>query len=355
MSDEQKRQGRAMTFYRRDHKKADGRDLFLYGAAPHTGTVREEFTDPVSVGAFLRKHPLRGTWSIYAPHRQKRTFKPDAAADPLAPARPGAITEIPFDDFELAIFGNKFPSLHPDAPQPLAAPFEDQRGTGACEVIVYSPEQTGSLATLSQARRILLIEAIIERYAAHFAAGAEYVLPFENRGEAVGVTLHHPHGQLYAFPVLPEPQARAAAAFAGGYDLTKERGKWGEGYTVAASNGMTAFVPPYARFPYEVWIAPDTARRGPWDMTASEIEGLATLLGEITRRYDGLFGEPMPYMMSFQAAPNGDETYQFTVQFYPLHRDKGRVKYLAGVEQITGIFTVDVDPKHAAQMLRDVE
>ena len=350
---DQLRQGRAGPFYRRDHIKPDGRDLFLYGRAPHMGDVRAEFSDPISTGSILRKHPLRGTWAIYSPHRQKRTFKPDAAADPLAPARPGAITEIPFDDFELAIFGNKFPSLHPDGPAPAGADWEEARASGGCEVVVYSPEQSGSLATLSQSRRVLLIEALIERYAAHFAAGAEYVLPFENRGDAVGVTLHHPHGQLYAFPFIPAPQASAAKAFADGYDLSEERAKWGDEYTVTHAQAVTAFVPPYARFPYETWIASDIPRVGPWAMTGGEIEGLATLLGEVTARYDAMFGEPMPYMMSFQAAPRGNETFQFTVQFYPLHRDKGRVKYLAGVEQTTGVFTVDVDPIRAAKMMRE--
>ena len=110
-------EGAARTYHRRLHPKADGRALYLYGYAPHEGPASEEFTDPVAVGSLLRRHPLLGSWAIYSPHRQNRTFKPSTADDPLAPATPGgAITEIPFRDFELAIFENRFTSLHPDSP-----------------------------------------------------------------------------------------------------------------------------------------------------------------------------------------------------------------------------------------------
>lgn len=352
----QNMKGRARDYYKRLHPKADGRALYLYGYEEHTGEPGPEFTDPVATGSILRHHPLLDNWSIFSPHRQNRTFKPSAAADPLAPATPGgAITEIPFDDFELAIFGNRFTSLHPESPEPLPdLPWREARANGACEVIVYAPESEGSLGTLSQARRVLLIEAIIDRYTAHFEAGAGYVLPFENRGEAVGVTLPHPHGQLYAFPHTPQPQAIAAKAFADGYDLAKAQRSWGEAFVIARANGVTSYVPPFARFPYESWIGIDSAPQGPWAMSGDEIEGLAQLMGETTERYDALFDEAMPYMMSFNAAPNmGAKNYQFTVQYFPLMRSAGRIKFLAGVEQATRVFTVDVMPEQAAKLMRD--
>lgn len=349
--------GAARTYHRRLHPKADGRALYLYGFTPHEGEPSEEFTDPVAVGSMLRRHPLLDSWAIYSPHRQNRTFKPSSAADPLAPATPGgAITEIPFADFELAIFGNRFTSLHPDSPEPDSVLCDEARASGACEVIVYSPEAEGSMATLSQDRRVLYLEALIDRYQTHFDAGHAYVLPFENRGDAVGVTLHHPHGQLYAFPHVPQPQAFAARAFSNGYDLNAERAKWGDDFVIHRNGPVTAFVPPYARFPYEAWITTDTRRAGPWEMTPEEIEALANMLGEMTARYDALFNEPMPYMMSFNAAPRGhDGSYQFTVQYFPLMRSAGRIKYLAGVEQTTRVFTVDVMPEQSAKLLRDAQ
>lgn len=352
---QERRVGRARDFYRRDHQKRDGRTLSLYGYAPHHGDPGEEFEDPVSANAEMRFHPLRGEWTLFAPHRQNRTFKPSKAANPLAPARPGApVTEIPFSDFELAVFGNRFPSLHPKAPEPAAASWRTRPATGQAEVIVYSPEDEGSLATLGQDRRVLLIEALIDRYQTHFEAGAAYVLPFENRGEAVGVTLHHPHGQIYAFPEVPAPQARAEAAFAAGYDLEAERGSWGGEYAVDEAGGIEAYCPPWSRFPYEVWLSAVSRKPGPWAFSAEEVEGLAQLLGDTTARYDDLFGHPMPYMMSLQAAPRETSgQFQFTVQFYPIQRAAGRLKYLASVEQATGVFTVDIDPLAAAKALRE--
>lgn len=348
-------EGRCRSYHRHRHDKPDGRALILFGYDAPGEVVAEEFKDPVSTGSELRFHPLLDSWSIYSPHRQNRTFQPSRAADPLAPARPdGPVTEIPFEGFELAIFGNRFPSLHPESPDPRTGPWQTARANGACEVVVYGPEADGSLATLSQERRILLIEAWIDRYAAHFDAGAAYVLPFENRGDAVGVTLPHPHGQLYAFPFVPQPQARAEAAFANGFDLARARQDWGADYAIADAGGVHAYAPPFGRFPFETWLSCRRRIPGPWDMSAEEIEGMATLLGDMTRRYDALFDMPMPLMMSLQAAPRETSgLFEFTVQFYPIMRSAGRLKYLAGVEQSTQVFTVDIDPGQAASELRD--
>ena len=344
--------GRARGVYRRDHAKADGRALRIYGYAPHLGLPGEELLASATDQSEVRRDPMRGTYSLYAPHRQTRTFNPSAAADPLAPAG-GAVTEIPFADFELAIFDNRFPSLKPGAPAGALTGWAEGPATGRCEVVVYTSAAEGSLHTIGQDRRVLLLEALIDRYQALHADGAAYVMPFENRGEQVGVTLPHPHGQIYSFPFVPSPQAAAAKAFAAGYDLTADHAGWEGRFDVASAGGVAAFCPPFARFPYETWITPTRRCPGPWAMTGDEIEALATLLGDVPRRLDALFGAPMPYMMSFQAAPGGESAgFQFTVQFYPILRDAGRLKYLASVEQFTGVFTVDVVPEAAAERLR---
>jgi len=342
--------------HRRHHTKSDGRDLFLYGYKPHDlAPFAGEGLD-MNAGAELRLHPLRKTWSIYAANRNNRTFKPSAAADPLAPSLPGApLTEIPFEDFELCVFGNRFPSLHPSSPEPAPGQLETMRADGACEVIVYAPEGTGSLATLGQARRRLLVEAWIDRYLDLFDKGAAFVLPFENRGEAVGVTLHHPHGQIYGLPVIPAPQLAALDAFEIGYDLAGKLSEWRAAYAIAEAGGMMAYAPPFARFPYEVWISAIVPVSGPWGFDESQSDGFAHLLGDITARYDAFFGTDTPYMLTLHAAPYGrDGAFQFSAQFYPLLRAPGRVKYLASVEQATGIFTVDVMPEQAAKTLRDI-
>ena len=331
--------------------------LHLYGRAPHTLPLQSEGKDPIAQGGEIRHHPLRVEWNVYAAHRQNRTFKPSAADDPLAPTLPGGPeTEIPFDDFELAIFENKFAAFHPGASHAGTLDrVASKPAKGACEVVVYGPEACGSLKTIGQDRREVLLSALIDRYDELFAAGCDYVLPFENRGDEVGVTLHHPHGQIYGFERVPSVQQRAIDAFSSGYDLGEEITAALPEYGLGERGGMAAFVPRFARFPYELWIAPRIPRQGPWDCTDEELQGLATWLGEVTRRYDALFKQPAATMMALHAAPRGgSQGYHFTAQFYPLLRSPGRVKHLASVEQHTGTFTVDVMPEDAIKALREL-
>ena len=344
--------GRAI--HRRHHVKSDGRDLLLYGYHPHTLPRVEGEDLQTLTGSELRWHPLRGDWSIYAAARQNRTFKPSAAENPLAASEPGApLTEIPFEDFELAVFKNRFPSLHSDAHEPNTPGLKMHSAKGACEVIVYSPEAQGSLATLGQARRRLLVAAWIDRYEALYERGCAFVLQFENRGDAVGVTLHHPHGQIYGFPIVPRPQVFAAAAFEEGYDLAAEVKDWGAAYRIAEAGGLCSYAPRFARFPYEVWISATEPVSGPWAVNEEQADGFAHLLGDTVRRYDAFFGRETPCMLSLHAAPYGrDDLFQFTAQFYPLLRAPDRVKYLASVEQSTDVFTVDILPNRAAEKLR---
>ncbi len=341
--------------HKRQFTKRDGRDLFLYGFEAHTETALEQDGGEVAKGGELRYHPLRQEWNVYAPHRQNRTFKPSSANDPLAPSKlGGAPTEIPFTQFEIAIFENKFTSLHKDAPTPMSITgLKSKLAKGRCDVVVYTAADSGSLATIGQARRRLLIETWVDRYEALFDQGCDFVLPFENRGEEVGVTLPHPHGQIYAFPFIPDVQAKAAKAFRNGYDLSADIKRNAEVYGVANAGGMQAFCPPYTRFPYETWIAPIEKIAGPWDFNETQSDGFGHLLGEMTRKYDEFFQRPTAYMLSLHAAPKGeDNTFHFTAQFYPLLRAPNRVKYLASVEQSTGAFTVDVMPETAAKTLR---
>lgn len=348
------RQISGRSVHRRHHIKGDGRDLFLYGYDRMSRDRIKGEDLPMSAGGELRHHPLRNEWSIYAAGRQNRTYKPNLAANPLAPSQPGQpLTEIPFEDFELAVFTNRFPSLSVGAPPSEFQHAQTQAAKGACEVIVYAPEPTGSLATLGQTRRRLLLEAWIDRYAAMFDAGCAYVLPFENRGDAVGVTLHHPHGQIYGFPVVPIPQANALAAFEAGYDLAAEMKYWGDAYHIAEAGGLLAYAPPFARFPYEVWISAIEPVSGPWAFNETQSDGFAHLLGDMIARYDAFFGCETPVMLTLHAAPYGrDGAFQFTAQFYPLLRAPDRIKYLASVEQATGIFTVDIMPEQTAERLR---
>jgi len=322
--------------HRRHFEKRDGRDLYLYGYEAHKEVPLQQDDFEVAKGGELRYHPLRSEWNIYAAHRQNRTFKPSSADDPLAPSKPnGPPTEIPFTDFELAVFENKFTSLHQDAPQPTNIPgMLGQRATGRCDVVVYGTVATGNLHSIGQSKRRLLIGAWNDRYETLFAQKFKFVMPFENRGDEVGVTLAHPHGQIYAFPFVPRVQEEASLSFKAGYDLSADLKNYADDYGVCSRGGVDAFCPPYARFPFEVWIAPRKCKAGPWEFDENELDGFASLLGDITRRYDEYFQRPTAYMLSLHAAPLGQENmFHFTAQFYPLLRAPERVKYLAAVEQ----------------------
>lgn len=341
--------------YRRTHTKADGRQLVLYGYTPHELPLLAETNDEVAKGGELRWHPFRQEWNIYAAHRQNRTYKPSAATDPLAPTQPdGLPTEIPFSDFEVAVFENKFTSLHREAlVPPVIDGVESKKASGHCDVIVYSAAQTGNLFSVGQDRRRLLVAAWADRYETLLSGDCAYVMPFESRGEEVGVTLHHPHGQIYGFSEVPLVERLTAKAFADGYDLKGAMRAWGESYEVEIAGGVRALCPPYARFPLETWLVPERSVPGPWEMTEEELDGFAFLLGDMTRRYDAYFERETAYMLTLHAAPRGtEESYHFTAQFYPILRAPNRVKFLASVEQGTGVFTVDVMPETAADMLR---
>ena len=204
----------------------------------------------------------------------------------------------------MAVFENRFPSLAANSPAAAQSPWSCGPAHGQCDVVVFSKDEVGSLGSLSEARRVLLIEALIDRYRQLHEAGFAYVMPFENRGSQVGVTLPHPHGQIYAFANVPEPQAAAARAFESGYNLIAAHASWDGVFDVAADGDLVAFCPPFARFPFETWIMPKVPCSGPWALSASAVHSLARLLAEVPRKLDALFGEAMPYMMSFQAAPS---------------------------------------------------
>ncbi|MEO3432566.1 galactose-1-phosphate uridylyltransferase [Inquilinus sp. CAU 1745] len=342
---------------KRTHVKPDGRRLHLYGWAEHRLPLIAEIDPVPGPTPHLRWHPFRREWVAYAAHRQDRTFLPLAEYCPLCPTRPGGFaSEIPFENFEVAVFENRFPAFHPDAPEPppgLLVP--TARAAGQCEVVVYSAAHEGNLGLLTPERRELLVHAWADRYRELLARDdVQCVLPFENRGEAVGVTLHHPHGQIYAFPFVPPVQRDAAATFREGPELARLIDRMGDRYVVAENGTMTAFVPPFARFPYEVWVAPRRPQPGPWTFEDDETKDFAALMGDVVRRYDRLFGRPFPYILSLQAAPKGEEaTFHFHAQFYPPLRTAEKMKYLAGVEQAAGTFLVDALPEDTAAQLRE--
>ncbi len=292
-----------------------------------------------------RYNELRGEHVVYAEHRQERTLLPDAEVCPLCPTRPGGpATEIPLESFDIAVFPNRFPAF--EAPD------------GAAEVVVYTDDHEGSFAGLAPERVEELMAVWRERYAELGARPeVEYVLIFENRGEEVGVTLHHPHGQVYAFPFLPPvPAAEREADRRGGGCVPCSllaREQVDDVRVVFENDSMLAYVPHAARFPYEVHVSSREHCASLLDCEPNALRDLGRALQAVTRGYDALFERPFPYMMCVHQAPtDGAGDGHLHVELYGLLRAADRLKYLAGCEQGAGTFLVDALPERMAEQLR---
>src|SRR5829696_1413814 len=249
--------------------KPDGRGLILYGRQPIPEGIEATSpgTDPPGTRTHLRWHPLRGEWVAYASHRQNRTFLPPPEYNPLAPTTdPAHPTELPAGEYDVAVFENRFPTMTGRAEEPAPPSIVPTRpGKGACEVVVFTQDPASSLGALPLWHLELLLEVWADRYRELGQRDdVDYVMPFENRGVEVGVTLHHPHGQIYAYPFVPPVPARELStqrayfeAHARGLLEDHVRAELEDGRRVLwRGDGVTAFVPVCARYAYEVWIAP---------------------------------------------------------------------------------------------------
>lgn len=348
--------------------KADGRDLWLYSAS----ALPPEVAAPSPPGRarhapHLRWHPLRAEWVVYAPHRQQRTFLPPASYNPLAPTTdPAAPTELPAGDYDIAVFDNRFPSFVSATGRPprrLGIP--TARAAGAAEVVVYTQDPTTSLGALPAWHVRLLVDVWADRTAALGArADVRHVMPFENRGVEVGVTLPHPHGQIYAYPFVPplvEREGRAAGEYYDQHGTTllsdivaaelDDRSR-----LVHVRNDAVAFVPPFARFPYEVWIVPRRPVARLPDLDDASRDDLARTLQHVVRTYDALWSRPLPYVLVVHQAPSDGGAHaecHLHLEIYGIYRTRDRLKYLAGSELGAGVFIMDAEPEALAAALRD--
>ncbi len=354
-------------FHRRVLRKPDGRELLLYAREP-----LDEVYDAPQAGAagprasHLRWHPLRGEWVVYASHRQDRTFLPPPDWNPLAPsADPVHPTEVPAGNWQVAVFENLFSALGSDAPAPPqiagAAPCR-----GRSEVVVFTQDAHGSLGGLPLDRIALVVDVWADRTVALGRRGdVAYVFPFENRGAEVGVTLQHPHGQIYAYPFVP-PVAVRELDLMHAHHAVHGRGlladliaaELAEGErTIYVGEHAVAWVPVCARWAYELWIAPRREAATLDVLAPPERLDLARALQLCLRKLDALWQRPMPYLLAVHQAPSrGAHPYAHAhVEIYPWLRMPDRLKYLAGSEIGAGVFTADTLPEDKARELRAVE
>ncbi len=356
--------------FKRTLTKPDGRALVLYGRNPIPLDVAAPAAGGAARGAdsHLRWHPLRGEWVAYASHRQHRTFLPPPEYNPLAPSLdPANPTELPAGNYDVAVFENLFPTLMRAATAPPSSMVETRPGRGACEVVVYTQDPGASLGALPLWHMELLVDVWADRYVELGARDdVEYVFEFENRGVEVGVTLSHPHGQIYAYPFVPPVAARELALQADHF-RARGRGLLEDHLAAEIADGRrllfrseraVAVVPVCARYSYEVWVAPVRPAPSLAELDTSERRELARALKTVLLKFDRLWSRPFPYVMVFHQAPTDGRAHpeaHVHIEFYPAYRMPGRLKYLAGSELGAGVFTADTLPEEKARELQAVE
>jgi UDPglucose--hexose-1-phosphate uridylyltransferase len=318
----------------------------------------------------LRWHPLMGEWVITATHRQDRTFFPPADYCPLCPTKPGGFpTEVPAPDYDIVVFENKFPSLQTPPPVPAIEGSELEPvvpADGVCEVVCYTPDHNSTLAEQSVKHILNLIRVWTDRFRdLDNRPNVKSVFIFENKGREIGVTLAHPHGQIYAYPFVPPriateiEQCRKHFAKTGNNLLLDiVASELADGCRIVfEDDSFVAYVPFFARYPYELHItARNRGKTALTDFTEKEQYDLAVLLKKVLVGFDNLFGFSLPYIMVMHQRPSDGEDYtglyQFHIEFYPPLRTKDKLKYLAGSEAGAGAYINDTLAEEKALELR---
>ncbi|MER6327914.1 galactose-1-phosphate uridylyltransferase [Streptomyces sp. NPDC014983] len=342
---------------------ADGRELIYYDLRDDAvrDAVDRRPLDRTATTAEIRRDPLLGDRVAVASHRQGRTYHPPADQCPLCPTEGDRLGEIPDSSYDVVVFENRFPSLAGDS--------------GRCEVVCFTSDHDASFADLTPEQGRLVLDAWTDRTAELSQLPCvEQVFCFENRGAEIGVTLGHPHGQIYAYPFTTPRTARmlhslaAHRAETGGenlFDAVLERELAGE-RVVLEGEHWVAFVPYAAHWPYEVHLYP--RRRVP-DLLALD-EAARTefpqVYLELLRRFDRIFGPgepPTPYIAAWHQAPFGPlagfdgvtrDDFALHLELFTIRRTSGKLKFLAGSESGMSVFINDVPPERAAERLREV-
>jgi UDPglucose--hexose-1-phosphate uridylyltransferase len=297
-----------------------------------------------------------------ATQRQERPQLPEE----WCPFCPGS-GRVP-ENYEVYLYPNDFPALALDSEpfQPSQADevlFRTTGARGACDVVLYHPNHDLLPSQLSVEQWHKVIDLWTER-SAELAArpDIEYVYVFENTGVAIGVTMPHPHGQIYAFPFLP-PLVKieldsASAHFTQQAECLYCRilaEELREGRRLVTQNdSFVAFVAFFARFPAEVQLYSRRHLGALADLTETECADLAALLRTVRWKYDQLYGSPLPLMMIVRQRPaRGEHPYfHFHVEFLPIQRSNTKLKYLAAVESGAGTFLNDTRAEEMAEQLR---
>jgi UDPglucose--hexose-1-phosphate uridylyltransferase len=363
------------TARRTDGRLADGREIYFYD---RPGRPLRDVADPrdltaPSIASDLRYDRLLDEWVAVAALRQHRTNLPASDECPLCPSRDGRWTEVPQSDYDVVVLANRFPSLVPPAsstPVDLS-PRADEDGVaplirpnvGRCEVVSFTSDHDVAFHELppEQARLVVDVWADRTRELATWP-NVEQVFCFENRGDEIGATIRHPHGQIYAFPYVA-PRTRQMLAAAESYrerhggnlfaDLLAMEQRDGR-RVVIRGDSWTVFVPVAARWPVEVHLLPDRQVAELAELSDAERDDFVAVYLDVLRRLDRLYEKPLPYIAAWHQAPvrEGRDLAYAHLQVYSMQRTADRWKYLAGSESGMGAFVNDVRPEDLAERLR---
>lgn len=314
----------------------------------------------------IRWNPLIRQWVIVAAHRAARPWRPeDRGAEFRCPFCPGAPELRHLDKWDVVVLPNKYPALVPEAPpvegEGLEA-YAKREARGVAEVIVETPDHEGDLHTLSLQHAAKVVKAFrdeIERLSK--LDFVQYVAAFRNKGKEIGVSLTHPHSQIYALPFVPpriaaEVESMEAYRRARGSCMICDIVKYELSLAKRAiykNEGFAVILPYYAMWPYELHVYPLEHRRSVTEMSERELELLADALRAVTSTYAALLKRDAPYIMAFHEPPAKlDTDFHFHVEFYQPYRDREKLKYAAGIEWGYWVFTYDGVPEERAGELK---
>ena len=370
-----------MSYRRTSRRLADGREIIYFDDTPDAPPREAEDARPLGDRARagqVRYDALVGDWVAVAGHRLNRTFLPPKDECPLCPTGTGSVpSEVPETSYDVVVFENRFPSYaSTTAYDDMGIPGEGDLlnsgpASGRCEVVCFTSDHDSTFAALTPSRARTVVDAWADRTAELGALPeVEHVFCFENRGQEIGVTLHHPHGQIYAYPYLPQ---RSAAILAQAQQHHDRTGRLLGADILAAELASadrvvikgeywSAYVPYAARWPVEVHLAP---HRDVPDLPAlddAERDELAEIYLDLLRRLDRYYvtkdGDPvrLPYISGWHQAPakHGRDVSRLHLQVMSVLRSPSKLKYLAGSESGVGGWVNDVPPERIAARLREV-
>jgi len=357
---------------RTDRPLSDGRTIRYYDTQNQVRAAadKREKAEQPGIGE-LRLDPLVNEWVAMASHRQGRVFLPPKELCPLCPSTGENLTEVPEDNFEVVVFDNKSPSLRPPVgdwalPDMVGPDTDTGSAAGKCEVICFTADHGQSFKDLSTERIRVLLEAWIDRTRELSKEKfIQHITPFENRGEEVGVTLAHPHGQIYAYSYIPPKVARMLEVAKKHKERTGKvlfdeilaREIKDEERIVAENKHWVAYVPYAARYSFEIHVAPKVSVADLSELTPEVADAYPAIAKEVLQRLDGVFNIPMAYIAAWHQSPvrEGRDLLRLHWQITSVRRAPGKLKYLAGSESSMGAFIMDLRPEQSAAQLREVK